>query len=116
MPFPRRLTYDAHGRLSQDLACVSCGHNLRGLLPSAVCTECGAPITWSFSGSRLHASDPTWVNRLRSGVACMAVALPFLWFPPAWLLFGVGLWRLSTPEPLQQSPRELGLLAGLPGL
>jgi len=105
--------YDADGRLRSDLFCVCCGHNLRGLLPSAVCTECATPIRWTFRGSHLYANDPRWVNRVRSGVACMALTLPWLWFPPAWLVFGLGLWRLSSPRPVRQRAREVGLLAGL---
>jgi hypothetical protein len=109
----QRTLYDANGRLSSDIRCVRCGHNLRGLLPSGTCTECGLRITWTFRGSHLYASDPAWVNRVRSGVVCMALTLPWLWFPPAWLAFGVGLWRLSSPRPAQQQAREVGLLTGL---
>ncbi|HUU99072.1 MAG TPA: hypothetical protein VM487_25340 [Phycisphaerae bacterium] len=105
--------YDADGRLSSDLFCVCCGHNLRGLLPSAACTECATPIVWTFRGSHLYANDPGWVNRVRSGVACMALTLPWLWFPPAWLVLGLGLWRLSSPRPVRRDAREVALLAGL---
>jgi len=105
--------YDANGRFSSDVLCVCCGHNLRGLLPSAACTECGTPIVWTFRGSHLYANDPGWVNRVRSGVACMALTLPWLWFPAAWLVFGLGLWRLSSPRPAPRGVREVGLLAGL---
>jgi len=111
MPTAHSLVYDADGRLAGDLPCVCCGHNLRGLLPTAVCTECATPISWTLRGSELYACEPGWVDRLRSGVACLALTLPFLWFPLAWLVYGVGLWRLSTPEPIQRSPREIGLLA-----
>jgi len=105
--------YDTDGRFSSDVFCVCCGHNLRGLLPSAACTECATPIAWTFRGSHLYANDPAWVNRVRSGVACAALTLPWLWFPPAWLVFGLGLWRLSSPRPVQQQAHEAGLLAGL---
>jgi hypothetical protein len=113
MAVRQQALYDAEGRLSSDVYCVCCGHNVRGLLPSGTCTECATPIGWTFRGSYLYANDPEWVNRVRSGVACMALTLPWLWFPPAWLVFGFGLWRLSSPRPAQQQAREVGLLAGL---
>jgi len=92
-------TWDADDRLAADIPCVSCGYNLRGLKRSGVCGECGEPIRYSLAGSDLACGAPEWVARLRSGTATLALTLPWLWFPPAWLAFSYGLWRVSAPDP-----------------
>jgi hypothetical protein len=102
------IQWDADDRLAADLHCVSCGYNLRGLKRTGVCGECGVPIKWTLEGSYLHAHDPAWVDRPRSGVACLALTLPWLWLPPAWIIYGIGLWRATTPDPASQ--RGGGLL------
>lgn len=93
------IGWDAADRLTGDLRCVSCGHNLRGLQRAGACGECGTPVNWSLEGSYLHAHDPEWVNGMRRGVACLGLALPWLWLPPAWVVLGYGLWRASAPDP-----------------
>ena len=93
------ISWDADDRLAGDLRCVSCGYNLRGLARSGICGECGAPIKLSLAGSGLGFADPAWIGRLRTGTACLALTLPWLWFPPAWFAFGVGLWRITAPDP-----------------
>ena len=98
-PRSTRVRHDADGRLDGDLACVNCGHNLRGLRSVDPCTECGTPIQLSFCGSALNASDPTWVRHQRLGVATISLTMIWLWLPPAWLVLGYGVWRLTTPKP-----------------
>jgi hypothetical protein len=117
------ITWDTDDRLATDVHCVSCGYNLRGLKRSGVCGECGVPIKYSLAGNYLSCADPVWVNRLRTGAASLALALPWLWFPPAWLAVSYGLWCVSAPDPAR-AHRGTGtlaaisraLLAGLPCL
>ncbi len=123
MPESETITWDANDRLAADVHCVSCGYNLRGLKRSGVCGECGVPIKYSLAGSYLSCADPVWLNRLRTGAACLALALPWLWFPPAWLVFSYGLWCLSAPDPAQPrrgagllTATSRALLAGFPCL
>jgi hypothetical protein len=121
MAEPQTITWDTDDRLAADVYCVSCGYNLRGLKRSGPCGECGVPIKYSLTGSRLSYADPAWINRLRAGTACLALSLPWLWFPPAWLLFSYGLWCVSAPDPAQarrgtavQTTVVRALFAGLP--
>ncbi len=53
--------------LDEDIPCISCGYNLRGLYPDGRCPECGIPIERSMREDLLKLCDPTWVDRLRSG-------------------------------------------------
>jgi len=93
------VTWDADDRLTGDLYCVSCGYNLRGLERSGVCGECGTPLKWSLAGDQLYGADPVWVKRLRVGAACLTLTLPWLWLPPAWVVFAYGLWCITAPDP-----------------
>lgn len=86
------------GRIPFDLTCLYCGHNLRGLRPDGVCTECGRPIVLSVRGSRLGAADPKWVRALRNGSGLLLMALPWVWLPPAWIVVLVGGWYLTRAE------------------
>lgn len=94
-----RITYDASGRLSSDVICALCGHNLRGLAPTGVCGECGQPVEWSLRGSPFGAADPAWIGRVRWAAACLTVALPWLWLPLSWPLAYFAYWRLTSPNP-----------------
>lgn len=99
MRHPPTIAYGADGRLSADLFCLNCGHNLRGLLPSALCGECGTPLKWSLHGSPLNLADPEWLDRVRGGVALVSLMLVWVWLPPAWLVIAFGLWHLLSPTP-----------------
>lgn len=61
--------------LYNDLPCVTCGYNLRGLDPHGQCPECGALISRSLEGNFLRNTDPEWPRRLASGAMWMAVAM-----------------------------------------
>ena len=61
------IQLDINGRIDQDLSCLKCGYNVRGLLPNGVCPECGTPIGRSMYGDMLMYCDPVWVRTLVSG-------------------------------------------------
>jgi hypothetical protein len=82
--------------IDEDVLCVGCGYDLRGLADSACCPEC-AEIGPSLEAHRhvsarpLHLSDRRWLRRLTAGTAClfMAALVPHLlvvrdWF--GWLV------------------------------
>jgi len=128
---------DADGRLAGDLACVQCGYNLRGLSPEGRCPECGCPVGRASWGTLLRYSDPDWVERLARGMrwvvggiilTCLALALagamgfaelrglPRVKVPESLatlpgvglsVVFLVGYWLLTTPDPTTGQP-EVG--------
>ena len=53
--------------ISQDLSCVHCGYNLRGLTTDKLCPECGTPIARSIHGNLLRFADPAWLKKLKLG-------------------------------------------------
>jgi hypothetical protein len=58
----------AEAVIGDDTPCVNCGYNLRGLVPSGLCPECGSPISRSVYGDFLRYADPAWLTKLRQGV------------------------------------------------
>lgn len=57
--------------ITQDMSCLRCGYNLRGLRSDGHCPECGSPVERSLHGDQLRFADPNWLNTLRRGVALM---------------------------------------------
>ena len=54
-----QIRLDDNGRiLEDDLACVACSYNLRGLSPDGACPECGTTVERSTRGNLLRFSDP----------------------------------------------------------
>jgi len=39
-----KLKLDEEGRLDEDIACLKCGYNLRGLPTDDACPECGTAV------------------------------------------------------------------------
>ncbi len=122
------VALDGEGCIAEDLGCLACGYNLRGLQPTGRCPECGIAIGRSAYGDLLRFCEPTWVNRLAEGMdwiyrsiilsfflglplGLLAVLLSFLFgrnqdqfVQPAGamilgLLLVVGFWRVTEPEP-----------------
>src|SRR5947209_6633658 len=70
----------------QQVLCIGCGYDVRGLDGAGRCPECACPIARSIEARRqggtrpLHLSDRRWVRRLTAGTACIFVAsvLPHL--------------------------------------
>lgn len=65
-----------------DVACVSCGYNLRSLASSANCPECGQPVMRTVGNPLIYA-DQNWLERVRSGAKMLA------WARPAWLAYSI---------------------------
>lgn len=103
MPTPPSINYDHTGRLATDLPCANCGHNLRGLLPTGKCGECGTPVKWTLRGNPLGTVDPDWLRRVRSGVVLIVVLMVWVWVPYVWPVYAFGLWRLTAPEQPESS-------------
>ncbi len=68
------LPVDPHGCISIDIQCVSCGYNLRGLLPGGNCPECGSAVAQSTRSEFLRFADPVWLSDLVSGLDWMVVS------------------------------------------
>lgn len=66
------------GGVNVDLMCRGCGYNLRSLLHSASCPECGVPVASSIRDDQLINANPTWLGRLRTGVGLLILAIS-LW-------------------------------------
>jgi hypothetical protein len=122
------LKLDADGRIDLDVRCVSCGYNLRGLLPEGRCPECGTAVGRSTRGDFLRFCDPAWVEKLASGmnwiltsiivsivVGGLGSGLVGATGNPGFGLLGVlggmvgfvGYWRVTTPDPRQSEPDRL---------
>lgn len=73
------IQLDAEGRITEDLACVQCGYNLRMLTKKASCPECGERVLRSMHRHPwLH--DAGTIRRIRWGTLGMfiAIVLPFV--------------------------------------
>jgi hypothetical protein len=93
------MSLDGAGRFDSDLSCVQCGHNLRGLLPTGECGECGSPVELSMGGGPLAAISLVWTGRARWGIGTMTLLLPWLWLPLVWPAAWVACWCMTEADP-----------------
>ncbi|MCH7591627.1 MAG: protein kinase [Planctomycetes bacterium] len=68
---------------SNDISCIHCGYNLRGLPGGGRCPECGTEVARSSHGNLLSAADPAWLARVLRGQAlayagCVALLVRFV--------------------------------------
>jgi hypothetical protein len=102
-----------------DVPCRKCRYNLRGPSTDGRCPECGTPVGFSTMGDLICFSDPTWTDTLRRGITMILLAVLvaivgtlvagflFRGDPAATtlaslassLLFLLGAWFLTTPDP-----------------
>jgi hypothetical protein len=92
----RQVQRDASGRIDEDIACRSCGYNLRGLTLETVCPECRTAVERSVQGDLLRLCEPRWVERLAQGALWIILGV----------LGGIGLMLLGA---------VLGAILGLIG-
>lgn len=58
-----------------EMRCVRCGYNLRGLPSDGKCPECGTPIGRSHRGNILAAADSSWLAGLCRGLMLVVAAV-----------------------------------------
>ena len=104
---------DRFGHIAQDLGCIECGNNLRGVdVEEDACPHCGADLEPSLESDELHLSPAAWLRRLADGTLLIMaglVALAMQWGialavglfvdddAPRWLLWlGLAWWALGT--------------------
>lgn len=82
----------------EDLLCIHCGYNLRGLSPDRRCPECGTPIAKSLRGDLLSSGDPEWLKRIHRGQLYIAIGIVvFLAWIPAGPLLAFFKFVLDAP-------------------
>ena len=112
--------------IESDLPCRQCGYNLRGLMGSGACPECGHAVAESARRNLLRDSDPSYAAKLRTAAIVMIVglglsgftstlmpptivieyldvaswsALAFLLIVTAIVVMSAGLWVLTSIDP-----------------
>jgi len=58
-----------HIEIKDDVSCVHCGYNLRGLTKQHRCPECGTPAGFSVEGDLLKYAPIPWIQTVRNGLA-----------------------------------------------
>lgn len=61
--------------IEDDLECVHCGYNLRGLTKKHRCPECGTPAGMSLLGDLLQYAPVHWLKSVRNGLAMLLWAI-----------------------------------------
>ncbi len=61
--------------LVDNLACINCDYNLRGLHRRARCPECGTAVGRSLQGGLLHCADADWLDTMRTGALLLVIFL-----------------------------------------
>jgi hypothetical protein len=69
----------AVGPLAEDVACIGCGYNLRGLASTGRCPECGRPAQGSVALHRARRKappppDPRWARQVAEGAGLSLLA------------------------------------------
>ncbi len=85
--------------ISENLLCIGCGYNLRGLNEAMNCPECGKPVSQSPQSNLLHYCDPGWLEKIRLGVSVK------LW---SFLIFFVQSLVLGSLIPVFSLPSSIG--------
>lgn len=81
----------------EDLPCLTCGYNLRGLRPDGICPECGSTIDPATYKPPLFDSDPRWRRRIARTIALLPLA-SVLWAAGI-LILTVLTTSLRSPDP-----------------
>lgn len=88
-PEPTHEPADQHA-LDFDLACVTCGYNLRGARPTGACPECGTPVETTLRPDLLHQADIGWLADLKKGSHWLVIAIVLsLLMIPVGMIIGI---------------------------
>ena len=109
----RTVRTDKNGLIAEDIACRSCGYNLRGLGVTGKCPECMAAIGRSILGDLLQFCEPAWVERLARGTTWI-IAGVFAAFLQSLAAVGLGVALVATGATTGGlAPNFLAALAGM---
>jgi hypothetical protein len=120
----------ADGFINIDIACRTCGYDLRALSADAKCPECGTDVVGSLQDEQLSNADPAWVKQLSRGaqvigltliahltLGCLtrgfavhAGVLPRTIDVVCMIPWMIGVWMLTRPDPSGRGEREYGSL------
>ena len=86
--------------IEDDVFCVHCGYNLRGLTKRHRCPECGTPAGFSVEGDLLKYAQIPWIRTVRDGLAMFvwSIGIHLVSIVNSWVMpdFGVLLDLLSA--------------------
>ena len=82
------VKYDSDGRIDQDLACATCGYNLRTLHDDRDCPECGENVYYSARRTLRSEHDPPWLSRLARSRIWVGIGI--IWIVIAIVCFVLG--------------------------
>jgi hypothetical protein len=128
---PKIVARPASSAAGADLHCRKCHQSLAGLKSDEKCPKCGLSIAVSLQGADIRYSDPAWVNRLRLGAVfvfwgtliglfgialtganyfdpVMDVHIPPAVIAAACLLYALGNWFLTAPDPSGLGEKNYG--------
>jgi hypothetical protein len=115
------LQFDDAGHLLDEILCIKCAYNLRGMTLDGACPECGTAVGRSIKGDFLKFADPMWVSKLAKGMnwiigaiivsilmACVSFGIkrntgddtiPSILELASGLISIIGFWLLTSPDP-----------------
>lgn len=115
--------------IADDIRCLQCNYDLRGLSNAGNCPECGLPIIKSIWATLLSRRDGQWLARMQGGLALILInvigniaLIPLevfvhsLWLQGFLLFFcrpglvltgSVGVWLASSRQPEVHLPRPV---------
>ena len=101
-PHPQRMAHATAGPArpavdlrKNDVTCLNCGYNLRGLSESGNCPECGTPVWRSLRGNLLIFSAPEYLAMLNRGLLCILIAVIAKF---AFMIVGIGALALFRQD------------------